>query len=199
MPTGYTAKIADGISFGEFVMSCARAFGACITMRDDPSDAPIPDEFKPSDYHLNKMKDINLQLDNVDNMTDEQAAVEALKEFRAELSRVLRIISEKDELKRKYEAMLESVESWKPPTADHIELKNFMVKQLKDSIKFDCDASYLNPEETERINGGQWRRKKQTELIKSFMYHEKEYEAEIRRAETRTKWVRDLRKSLVKQ
>jgi hypothetical protein len=35
MPTGYTDKIKDGISFEEFVLSCARQFGACISMRDD--------------------------------------------------------------------------------------------------------------------------------------------------------------------
>ena len=34
MPTGYTYKIGEGASFKEFVMACARAFGACVEMRD---------------------------------------------------------------------------------------------------------------------------------------------------------------------
>ena len=55
MPTGYTSKIADGIGFKDFALSCARAFGACIEMRDDPSDKPIPNEFKPNDYHKKRM------------------------------------------------------------------------------------------------------------------------------------------------
>ena len=37
MPTGYTDKIKDGITFKEYAMGCARAFGALITMRDNPA------------------------------------------------------------------------------------------------------------------------------------------------------------------
>lgn len=40
MPTGYTDAIKDGISFNQFILSCARAFGALITMRDEPSSVP---------------------------------------------------------------------------------------------------------------------------------------------------------------
>ena len=35
--TGYTSKIAQDITFKDFVMSCARAFGALVTLRDKPS------------------------------------------------------------------------------------------------------------------------------------------------------------------
>ena len=55
MPTGYTAKIADGQTFEEFILSCARAFGALVEMRDEPADAPIPEEFKPSAYHTTQI------------------------------------------------------------------------------------------------------------------------------------------------
>ena len=36
MPTGYTHELHEGeeISFEKFVMSCARAFGALVLMRD---------------------------------------------------------------------------------------------------------------------------------------------------------------------
>ena len=44
MPTGYTYDLYDGkdIEFPDFVMKCARAFGALIEIRDDPMDAAIP-------------------------------------------------------------------------------------------------------------------------------------------------------------
>lgn len=45
MPTGYTAAIKYGITFKEFALDCARNFGACISMRDEPRETPIPDEF----------------------------------------------------------------------------------------------------------------------------------------------------------
>lgn len=36
MPTGYTADIKDGIDFKTYAMNCARAFGACVMLRDEP-------------------------------------------------------------------------------------------------------------------------------------------------------------------
>ena len=50
MPTEYTDAIADGISFNDFMMKCARGMGALIMMSDEPSDAPILEQFEPSDY-----------------------------------------------------------------------------------------------------------------------------------------------------
>jgi len=40
MPTGYTTDIYNGkdVSFRDFALNCARAFGACIMQRDDPAD-----------------------------------------------------------------------------------------------------------------------------------------------------------------
>lgn len=53
MPTGYTADIKDGISFETYAMNCARAFGACVSLRDKPSGGKvIPDAFEPSDLDV---------------------------------------------------------------------------------------------------------------------------------------------------
>ena len=49
MPTGYTHDIPAGITFRQFALNCARAFGANIAMRDDPADKPI-EVYEPSDY-----------------------------------------------------------------------------------------------------------------------------------------------------
>ena len=40
----------EGQDFKSFAMTCARAMGACVTIRDEPFDAPIP-TIKPSDYN----------------------------------------------------------------------------------------------------------------------------------------------------
>lgn len=41
MPTGCTAKLhEDDQSFRDFALTCARAFGATIAMREEPLDAP---------------------------------------------------------------------------------------------------------------------------------------------------------------
>lgn len=56
MPTGYTSYIGQGCDFKTFAMKCARAFGACIDMRDSSLDAQIPDSFEPSRYHLKEKR-----------------------------------------------------------------------------------------------------------------------------------------------
>jgi len=38
MPTGYTNCIKDGVTFEQFVWKCARAMGALVMMRDEPSN-----------------------------------------------------------------------------------------------------------------------------------------------------------------
>ena len=50
MPTGYTVALYEGkdVTFEDFVMGCSRAFGALISLRDEPN-APIPEEFKVSE------------------------------------------------------------------------------------------------------------------------------------------------------
>ena len=52
MPTGYTAGVATGEikDFKTYALQCARAFGACIMLRDEPMSDEIP-EFKPSDHY----------------------------------------------------------------------------------------------------------------------------------------------------
>ena len=60
MPTGYTSKIKDDITFEQYAMGCARAFDALIDMRDEASDALIPEELTPSNYHEQKTGKYNI-------------------------------------------------------------------------------------------------------------------------------------------
>ena len=52
MPTGYTAELIEkGMEFNDFVLTCARAFGACIELRDRklaPAPRTIPSN---GNYH----------------------------------------------------------------------------------------------------------------------------------------------------
>lgn len=60
MPTGYTYPVAEEKvdTLAEFALQCARAFGACVTMRDEPSNKPIPEEFKPSLHYQKKLDEM---------------------------------------------------------------------------------------------------------------------------------------------
>ena len=109
MPTGYTAKIADGQTFEEFILSCARAFGALVEMRDEPADAPIPEEFKPSAYHTTQIGVARAKMEEIRTMRLSTGERRAKQAFEAETEYHEKRIREARELQAKYEAVLERV------------------------------------------------------------------------------------------
>lgn len=115
MPTGYTADIANDISFEQFVWRCARGMGALIMMRDDPYDAPVPEEFKPSTYNAEALKEAQARLTALRSMTPEQVKVAAEEAYVAEIERWNEHRDEKQSLRKKYDAMLAKVRAWEPP------------------------------------------------------------------------------------
>lgn len=195
MPTGYTAKIKDGISFDEFIMSCARNFGALIMMRDEPSDAPIPERFEPSDYHEKKISEIEHSIEEITFLSEADAAEAAKADWEENEQRRLSRLLEIREQKKQYLNMLESVERWNPPTEDHVGLKDFMRDQIEKSIDFDCDESYYQQPE-EKVSGEVWRADRLEKLHNDLGYHLKGHEEEVARTESRNEWLLALRQSL---
>jgi hypothetical protein len=181
MPTSYTAAIADDISFNDFVMGCARAMGALISMRDSPSDAVIPEWFVPSAYHKVEASNCFEQINVLCKMPIDELEKTAFESYSAELAARADAIRGKDLLRHKYSAMLEQVNAWETPTPDHLEFKSFMVDQINTSLIFDCDDSYY---------------KEQVPLQKSHKYHLEEQSKEVDRTERRNLWLRQLRESL---
>lgn len=77
MATGYTCDVSDGkiTTLRDFALRCARAFGALITMRDEPFDAPIPEKFEPhTDYHDKAIREAREQLEKLSAMSPAQVA-----------------------------------------------------------------------------------------------------------------------------
>lgn len=145
MPTGYTCDIERGQSFEDFVLGCARAFGACVMQRDDPaSDKPKLRE--ESNYYSERLAELKSELAKLEAMTL-SGQIEYGNALRDEdLTSYAKQISDKNTLRVKYDDMLLKVRMWHPPTNEHIELKNFMIKQLQDSIDFDCNTKYVEEE-----------------------------------------------------
>lgn len=193
MPTGYTADIAKGITFNEFILSCARNFGACITMRDEPSGTEIPEEFEASAYHTDELNKAKLRYLELVTYSNEQLRDFAADSYREALTDFYKRVDERNDLEDKYLAMLEESRTWNPPSEDHQGLKNFMVKQIQESIDFDCSRKYDMPEEqtdiawlAEQLKKTQW----------NIEYHAKEAVKEQERVDNRNKWIKQLRDSL---
>jgi len=196
MPTGYTACIGDGVSFEEFVLGCARAFGACVTMRDDPSDKPIPDRFEPSDYYSKGIVRANDRIEELKKMSTAEAEAGARAEYEKELQDKEEGIRRDNELRSKYAAMLSKVEAWRPPTTDHKELKKFMIDQIEGSIDFDCGGDYWVKKSPVLLSAQRWLEKELTKAMKDLAYYTKENIKENERVEGRNAWVKALRDSL---
>ena len=195
MPTGLTCDISKGITFQEFAMRCARQFGACVDMKDEPSDAEIPERFEPSDYHVKKISEAKDRLELLKKMTIEDAEQKAIDEYNEKIESNRTSIEGEDDLKKKYEDILRQVDKWEPPSNAHKGLKRFMAEQIEDSIKWDCDSPYYR-KKVEKLSGEEWLNKKLADALHDINYHTKENQEEIERAESRNRWLRLLRESL---
>lgn len=195
MPTEYTADVKNGkiTELSEFALRCARAFGALIMMRDEPMDATIPDEFKPDSYYIKALADAREELAKVRALSPAECEAEA-KKFHKQQVQARKERRERYRVEyARYKAMLDKVRAWRPPTPDHVSLKTFMIEQLSDSLRFDCGD---DDKRVETLTGQEWFERRTEELSKSIARYEGEVEQERLRAESRTAWVRALRKSL---
>ena len=196
MPTGYTYNIKDGISFKEYAMNCAKAFGACITMGDEQLNKEIPDEFKPSSYHKDRIDEIQKEINELTKLTEKQIKEICLNEYEEEKRRKDNRIKENSNLLNKYENMLKQAKKYNPPSKDHIEFKKFMISQIEESIKFDCDIDYY---ENQKIILKDYKIYKQDileDLHRDMLYHVEKYKKEVKIVEGRNKWLKQLRESL---
>lgn len=196
MPTGYTAKVEDGLSFYEYALNCSRAFGALIEMRDLPADAEIPDEFKPSEYHLEQLMQASLELKKYMAMRSSEAATAAKVLFETECRDRENVIRKRKELKRKYEVLLAQAKDYEAPTPDHVEYKNFMISQLEKSIEADCDLGYYKRTEPVLKTGEEYRKLMVDMALNSIKRHSEGYQKEIENCARRTAWVKAMKKSL---
>jgi len=199
MPTGYTAQIAKGMTFEEFAMQCARAMGACIDLRDEPVNTPIPDQFGPSDYHVTSRTAAEMELARLSKMTMAEAEEAARAEFLADQADHAAHMQKNDDLRQKYEEMLARVRVWQPPTPDHEGMKKFMIEQLTGSIDFDCDNSYYRDRPPHRLSGPDWLAVKMAAAQHDIDYHTNEHAKEVERVESRNTWLAALRESLKKE
>ena len=194
MPTGYTDAIADGISFNNFVMNCARAMKSYITMCDAPHDAEIPEKFKPNTWHAEELEEAEVELARLNLLSAIGADNESTIDYRKSLADYEKLIAKGNMLRIKYELMLSKVDAWATPSSDHEPFKRFMQDQIRISIDSDCDMSYFKP--PKRLTGEKWLAKHIKALLQDIDYHTKKNDEENERVAGCNLWVKQLRDSL---
>ena len=191
MPTGYTTDIYNGkkVAFKDFALNCARAFGACVMQRDDPADEK-PKIQPEESYHTKALKRLG------------KFKKPSKKQFETFIKRSIadnkEIINKKKALEKAYSEMIEKAAKWTPPTTEHEELKDFMLKQLVESKQWDCGVDSYESElvSLSAMTYEDYAAKKLAEHNRSIEYH-KEYEAkDLFNIKQRNKWIKDLYDSL---
>jgi len=196
MPTGYTAKLMEeGQTFQEFIMGCARAFGALIEMRDDPADAPIPEKFEPSDYYSKRIVESTEELARLQSMDDAQKeAFGKSARYAAIRSYLMRLRKARNENAR-LDDMAAQIDEWTPPTQEHQGLKDFMLQQI-DVSKNELDYNKTALADAEKKPAMAYYVSAVSEAAYSIKRSTERHAEEIERANERTEWVRQLRGSI---
>ena len=192
MPSGYTIKIYDNknVTFKDFVLTCARAFGDCVHQRDDP----------PSDKPKTVEPDIEYYVDIIDKAKKfKKPTKSAFKKYIAEeIKSCNEELQKRKDLRNKYDKMMDEVDKWVPPTSEHQGLKDFMLQQLEDSIKWDCDSSFYAGElnRLQNINYDEYVKEQIGRNVGRIEYSTEKIEKEIQNATRINKWITALYESL---
>lgn len=195
MPTEYTAKLMEeGQSFQEFALTCARNFGALIMMRDEPLDAPIPDEFVPSGYYDKKLEETTALLTELLSMTQEQqlefgnaAKTEGLNRLNAWLRR------ERTQNARLFDMKIK-VLGWIPPRT-HQPLRDFMLQQIE--VSMDTTDYVENAiANAEAMPPSEFYSRSVSNAASNIKRYTENRSDELRRTWKRNEWIKQLRDSL---
>jgi len=195
MPTAYTEPVQLGkiTNFKEYAMLCARSFGACVTMRENSFNTPTLNELQPSNYHLEQIEQIQKDLENLKSLSDEECEQQALNMYNTQLNEYNNFVKENSLYKQRYENMLKKARRYKPPTKDHINYAEFLIKQLEDSMEWDCEINMGIPI---KKDGQAWFNNRMKHLNRDLEYHLEKHKKEIERTNSRNEWIRKLKQSL---
>ena len=195
MPTGYTAQLMEeGQDFRSFVLTCARAMGACIMQRDDPM-SDLPRKQEPHSYNVESLRKAVAELSRLRSMNrDAQYNFASARKVEAVNSAAASLQRGKDENKRLDDAMAQVV-AWTPPTPGHAGLKAFMVEQItisRNSLDYrEKGLREVTDKPVQRFF---------EEAIESaehdIEYHRKEVAKEQDRTNGRNEWIEQLYASL---
>ncbi len=196
MPTGYTAKLMEeGQTFKQFALTCARAFGACMMLRDEPLDKPIPDSFEPSDYYSKELKIRREKLLKLQCMSGEEITKFGEKAKKEALESDKKWLAKDTAENKRLEEMEQEVLAWIPPTSEHKGMKEFMLEQIQISKH---DLGYI----TDRIESNTAKTPAMfyyeavSEAQRSLDFYTDEQGKEIERTNGWTEWIQQLKKSL---
>jgi hypothetical protein len=195
MPSAFTAMIPRGVTFEQFAWGCARQFSYLSPMRDNSLYKPVPERFEVDPLYVEKLKTAKDELARIGGMGIDEAAKEAKKDFNRTARRNRERRVKIAELKNKLLAMRDRVSSWVPPPG-YESLKDFMLSQIDESLRFDCHACHAYQEKLPTTDPSVWLEKKRVGLEDDVARWQKSLDEETKRIEECNEWIRVLRTSI---
>jgi hypothetical protein len=199
MPTGYTYPVENGEieSLKDYAFTCARAFGALISLRDDPLSAVLPDDVSSSDstYHLEELQKAH------DSLKEENLSLDKfLAHVKFQYDWHTNAIQEEIVKSGRIKAMKAKVRAWVPPTPDHEALKNFMASQLDIGGGEDDTMIDYYQKELQKLNTAsykEWKKEQIRQAERDIDYHQGKIAEQRVRVDNNNKWIRELKNAFV--
>jgi len=197
MPSGLTYKISNGedMSLRGFALACVTQLGAGY-MATEQASKPMPLDNapvrKPSDCYENMLRDCEEKLKKWLNLKDNlnEAVIIQDSEIEGHIKANEDYADSQREIEKRYLDMKRRVEEWDVPD-EYNSLKELMLKQLDDSIKFDC--SYKEPlYHVERIPVEEFVQSHIDHEIENYEYYKKELDMEKKRVEECNAYIKGL-------
>lgn len=165
------------------------------------SPLPVEDTYSTSPYHLKELEKAYKRLAKAKSLSRKETDAASRKEHARLVKHDKEYIAEAAVTRTNYEAMLERVYAWEPPTEEHVGLKKFMVEQLATSIEFDCGGDYWENHLAKLVkdgplSGDAWKAQEIEKANRDIEYHTEEMTKDKKRHETNTAWIQALIKSL---
>ena len=198
MATGYTADIANDISFEDFALGCASAFVNSAFVNYDGSTTKPELQVFDEAYYMESILTSEAELGAIKTM-DRQQREDYGKELKDEhIATAQKYFNDRVLLKNKYDDMIIKVQAWMLPTNEHANLKKFMLDQINDSSHYDCDTAYWLEHLTKASNADILKLvdEKIKELVTVIATTEEAMNKESRRVEETNRWISSLYGSL---
>ncbi len=200
MPTGYTAGVMDGTitEFKDYALQCARAFGALVTLRDDPLSSDLP-VLEVGDYYATSLREAEREVKRLSSMTTTQIETKFLKSKARDIKYHTKAIKDQEKTQQRYEKILEKARKFVAPTGEHISYRDFLISQLEESLNWDCGSNYHQEQlikVKKKRSAKAWHKEQLAEAKYRLKYAKKSLREEILRVRSRNDWLDHLRKAV---
>lgn len=198
MGSDLTDLVERSASFEEIVWRSARHFTSLIHMRNTGTDAPIRLDERDSYYEerhreaiQNWTKYVNMSASDL-----EGAQRELDVEYEKLLQNARESITQNDLARNKLLSMRERIVAWIPPTPNHVELKNYMLRTLDHGLEDHSNKYYLQILEYKKLDLTKWLQDKILDAKRAVARYADRMAEERAAIQTDNNWILDLDESV---